>query len=57
MLHVGLDLSRKRLDVHVLDDAGQTVAVTTAPPDADGLRVLPRGSVSTGSPCTPRSSQ
>jgi len=37
MLHVGLDLSRNRLDVHVLDDAGETVEVTTAPPDRDGL--------------------
>jgi transposase len=40
MLHVGLDLSRKRLDVHVLDDSGQTVDVSAVPPDADGLRVL-----------------
>jgi transposase len=37
MLHVGLDLSRHRLDVHVLDGAGATVEVTVAPPDAAGL--------------------
>jgi transposase len=37
MLYAGLDLSRKRLDVHLLDEAGVTVEVTTAPPDADGL--------------------
>jgi transposase len=40
MLHLGLDLSRKRLDVCALDDHGERVAVTTAPPDADGLRAL-----------------
>ncbi len=40
MLHVGLDLSRKRLDFHLLDDSGETVEVGAAPPDADGLRHL-----------------
>jgi transposase len=40
MLHAGLDLSRKRLDVCVLDDAGDKVATTLCPPDADGLRHL-----------------
>jgi transposase len=40
MLHVGLDLSRKRVDVHVLDSAGQRVARTTAVPDEGGLRAL-----------------
>ena len=37
MLHVGLDLSRTRLDVHVMDDTGAPIAVTTAAPDAGGL--------------------
>ncbi len=37
MLHVGLDLSRKRLDFHLLDEQGETVEVGAAPPDADGL--------------------
>ena len=37
MLHAGLDLSRKRLDVHLLDERGETVAPTAAPPDAGGL--------------------
>jgi hypothetical protein len=41
-LHAGLDLSRHRLDVHLLDAQGRTVQVTTAPPDADGLRGLVR---------------
>ena len=33
MVHVGLDLSRTRLDVHVMDEAGAPLAVTTAVPD------------------------
>ena len=40
MLYAGLDLSRQRLDVHVLDDQGQTVEVTAVRPDADALRTL-----------------
>src|SRR3954465_15527388 len=40
MLHVGLDLSRTRLDVHVMDEAGAPLAVTTAVPDAGGLASL-----------------
>jgi transposase len=40
MLYAGLDLSRKRLDFHLLDDGGATVDVGASPPDADGLRGL-----------------
>jgi len=40
MLYAGLDLSRQRLDVHVLDEQGQTVEVTAVRPDADALRTL-----------------
>ena len=40
MLYAGLDLSRKRLDVCLLDEHGQRVAVTASPPDGDGLRGL-----------------
>src|SRR5580765_4453701 len=40
MLYAGLDLSRKRLDFHLLDGEGETVDVGAAPPDADGLRGL-----------------
>jgi len=40
MLYAGLDLSRKRLDVHILDEDGQTVEVTAVSPDAAGLRRL-----------------
>src|SRR5688572_31635075 len=40
MLYAGLDLSRKRLDFRLLDEAGETVEVGAAPPDGDGLRGL-----------------
>jgi transposase len=40
MLYAGLDLSRKRLDFHLLDKQGDTVAIGVAPPDVDGLRSL-----------------
>src|SRR6266508_333606 len=40
MLYAGLDLSRKRLDFHLLDVEGATVEVGAAAPDADGLRGL-----------------
>ncbi len=55
MLHSGLDLSRKRLDFHALDESGQALAVDAAAPDADGW---PRSRA--GSPahrCEPRSSR
>jgi transposase len=41
-LHVGLDLSRSRLDYNALDERGHCVAVDAAPPDADGLAALAR---------------
>src|SRR5215212_5892561 len=40
MLHVGLDLSRTRVDVHAMDEAGTSVLVTRAAPDAGGLASL-----------------
>src|SRR5213593_3834717 len=40
MLYAGLDLSRKRLDFHLLDGEGATVELGAAPPDIDGLRSL-----------------
>jgi transposase len=42
MLYAGLDLSRKRLDFRLLNQAGETVDVGAAPPDADGLQTLTR---------------
>jgi transposase len=43
LLHVGLDLSRRRLDVCLLDEAGGVLAETAVPSDADGLRGLASG--------------
>lgn len=40
MLYAGLDLSRQRLDVHILDEDGQTLTATSVTPDAGGLRLL-----------------
>jgi transposase len=40
MLHAGLDLSRKRLDVCLLSDQGELVSELTAFPDAGGLKAL-----------------
>jgi transposase len=37
MLHAGLDLSRRRLDFHLLDQDGRTVGAGIVPPDAEGL--------------------
>jgi hypothetical protein len=42
MVHAGLDLSRHPLDVQVLSEEGETLEVTTAPPDRDVLRSLVR---------------
>src|SRR6266545_4211250 len=39
-LYAGLDLSRKRLDFHLLDGAGATVERGATPPDVDGLHHL-----------------
>ena len=40
MLHAGLDLSRRRLDICLVDEHGELVAETAVPADADGLRGL-----------------
>jgi transposase len=40
MLYAGLDLSRHKVDVHVLDEAGTTVTTTWVAPTRDGLRRL-----------------
>ncbi|HEX2171938.1 MAG TPA: transposase [Dehalococcoidia bacterium] len=40
MVHVGLNLSRTRLDVQVMDESGTPLTMTTAVPDAGGLATL-----------------
>ena len=40
MLHAGLDLSRRKIDVCLLSQAGEIVDEWASPPDADGLRGL-----------------
>ena len=57
MVHVGLDLSRTRLDVHVMDEAGAPLAVTTAVPDRGGLAALAAGSAGSAGRCMRRSSR
>ena len=42
MLHAGLDLSRKRIDVCLLSDQGELLEELACPPDRDGLRGLAR---------------
>jgi transposase len=50
MLSAGLDLSRQRVDVQVMNQAGEPVQVTAAPPDVDGLRGLARQVAAFGQP-------
>jgi transposase len=42
MLHVGLDLSRRRVDVCLLNEAGEHLDQLAVPPDSDSLRALAR---------------
>jgi transposase len=42
MLHAGLDLSRKKVDVCLLSDQGEHVDQLAVPPDVDALRRLAR---------------
>jgi transposase len=50
MLHAGLDLSRKRLDVCLLSDQGELVEELTAFPDASGLKALAQRVEAEGEP-------
>jgi hypothetical protein len=43
MLHAGLDLSRRRLDVCLVDDVGEVVAQTAVPPDVVAWGIWLRG--------------
>jgi transposase len=40
MLYAALDLSRQKLDVHVLDEEGRTVEQIAVRPDGDALQIL-----------------
>jgi transposase len=42
MLHAGLDLSRRKIDVCLLSERAEVVEEFASPPDADGLRGLAR---------------
>lgn len=42
MLHAGLDLSRRKLDICLLFDDGEHLDQLVAPPDADALKTLAR---------------
>jgi len=44
MLHAGLDLSRRKLDVCLLSDRGEHLDQLAVPPDVDSLRRLAPGS-------------
>ena len=44
MLHAGLDLSRKKLDVCLLSGDGEHLDQLAVPPDVDSLRTLARSS-------------
>jgi hypothetical protein len=50
MLHAGLDLSRRKIDVCLLSAAGEVVDEWASPPDADGLRGLAARAGMWGSP-------
>ena len=50
MMHAGLDLSRKKLDVCLLSEQAEIVEEFAVPPDADGLRGLMRRVIAHGQP-------
>ncbi len=51
MLHAGLDLSRKRLDVCLLSAQGELLAERPVAPDAGGLSILAERWGATASQC------
>lgn len=50
MIHAGLDLSRKRLDYHLMDEGGRRLAAGAVAPTADGLAALSARVVLYGQP-------
>jgi hypothetical protein len=57
MMYAGLDLSRRRLNVHVLDEDGRTVQVTAVSPMPADSGHSPPTSCASATRCTPRSSR
>jgi hypothetical protein len=51
VLHVGLDLTRRQLDVCVLSDEGELAEELAASPDPEGLHIWFQSSRVTASPC------
>ena len=51
MLHVGLDLSRRRVDVCLTSDEGELIGQFAVPADRDGLYGLTRRVAVTASRC------
>jgi transposase len=49
MLHAGLDLSRRKVDVCLLNEDGEHLNQLAVPPDADALRIL-AGRIDVGLP-------
>jgi transposase len=50
MLHAGLDLSRRKVDVCLVSVEGELVDEWASPPDADGLRGLAARAAMRGGP-------
>jgi hypothetical protein len=57
MLHAGSDLSRKKLDVCLLSDAGEHLDQLAVPPDVDSLKTLAESRRPTASRSAPSSSR
>jgi hypothetical protein len=51
MLHAGLDLSRRKVDVCLVSVEGELVDEWASPPDADGLRGLAARAAMHGGRC------
>ena len=49
MLHAGLDLSRRKVDVCLLSDDGEHLDQLVVPPDADSLRTLAKQAAASSS--------
>ncbi len=50
MMHAGLDLSRRKIDVCLVSEEGEVCGELAVPADADGLRALNRTVLDLGEP-------